>query len=721
MKKVLSILTLFSALFAEAAPNFVTERIHINQFGYLPGIDKIAVISDPQIGYNSTESYTPGTSLQVRDWTTDEVVFEANIEVWNNGATHDQSGDRIWWFDFSSLTAEGDYYIYDPANDAGSHRFVINSCVYSDLLKQATRVFFYQRCGMEKSAQFAGTAWADGACHLGDHQDTQCYPYDNPNGEMRNLSGGWHDAGDYNKYVNFCFEPVIDLCEALTDYPDVWSDNFGIPESQNSVGDLKDELRYELDWLLKMQNADGGVLCMVGAPDYTTASPPSDDFATRVYGPATTGATLSACAMWARASALYTAPFSTTLRDAAINAWIWANENPDVIFYNSGLIVSGEQQISEYETLSRKLIAAVNLYNATGDIQYRDFVDANYQQAHLIEWGYAYPFEHTLQNALLFYTSIATATPVVADDIKQIYTNSVVTGNEDNLVAFTDHVDAYRAFMRAENYTWGSNTTKSRQGILFQNMLQYNMDPANQQNYEEAALGFVHYFCGVNPNGTCYLTNMGDHGSEKSCKTIYHGWFGDGSDLWDEVGVSQYGPPPGFIQGGVNPTYSLDECCLSDCGSAQNNALCDLNAVSPPLNQPTQKSWKDWNTSWPQNSWTVTEIGIYTQASFIRMLARYVSEGCMTVGVSEKTEPQNMLVVYPNPAEDMLMLRYEGQPRSNTEVLITDASGRILYQEKNAFGADGRKSIAVGQLETGLYFVTLRNSGLTISKPWIKK
>jgi hypothetical protein len=68
------------------------------------------VISDPQVGFNAALSFTPGTTYQVRDWTTDAVVFSSAITAWNGGATHIQSGDKVYYFDFSSLTTDGSYY-----------------------------------------------------------------------------------------------------------------------------------------------------------------------------------------------------------------------------------------------------------------------------------------------------------------------------------------------------------------------------------------------------------------------------------------------------------------------------------------------------------------------------------------------------------------------------------------------------------------------------------
>src|SRR6188472_1758475 len=44
----------------------VTSRIQVDQFGYLPDGAKVAVLSDPQKGYNASDSYTPGATLEVK-------------------------------------------------------------------------------------------------------------------------------------------------------------------------------------------------------------------------------------------------------------------------------------------------------------------------------------------------------------------------------------------------------------------------------------------------------------------------------------------------------------------------------------------------------------------------------------------------------------------------------------------------------------------------------
>ena len=274
------------------------------------------MISNPITGYNSGTSFTPGTTYQVRDWNTNAVVFTGSPVEWDGVTTQSQSGDKVWWFDFTSFTTQGEFYIYDVTNNVGSYKFTIYPCVYNNVLKQALRMFYYQRCGCAKTAACAGTGWADAACHAGSKQDLDCRLYNNNNvSTSKNLSGGWHDAGDYNKYVNFTFSTLMDLLLAYKENPTVFGDDNNIPESGNGIPDILDEAKYELDWLLKMQQSNGSVLCVIGGG---AASPPSADTAQRKYGPATTSASLTCSALFALASKQFLAAgqtaYATTLK-----------------------------------------------------------------------------------------------------------------------------------------------------------------------------------------------------------------------------------------------------------------------------------------------------------------------------------------------------------------------------------------------------------------------
>ena len=85
---------------------------------------------------------------------TNTVVFSGAPTLWNGGAVHDQSGDRVWWFDFSSVQRWGRYYIYDSSTDRRSSAFTISYQAYRDVLKTAGRMYFYQCRGAAKQPPF---------------------------------------------------------------------------------------------------------------------------------------------------------------------------------------------------------------------------------------------------------------------------------------------------------------------------------------------------------------------------------------------------------------------------------------------------------------------------------------------------------------------------------------------------------------------------------------
>ena len=464
-----------------AVPPNIDNHIKVDQFGYRTTDTKVAVISSPVIGYNSSSTFIPGGQYEIRRWSDDAFIFNGLVSQWNAGATHSQSGDKIWWFDFTPVITPGSYYVFDVINNVGSYRFEISDCVYHEVMKQALRVFYYQRCGMAKQNPFAQTGWTDTPCHTGIYQDTDCRLYNNTSASTsKNLSGGWHDAGDYNKYVNFTFEAVMDMLLAYEQNPAVWSDDYNIPESGNGIPDILDEIKYELDWLLRMKQTDGSVLSVVGVQNFASASPPSADAAQRLYGPATTSASFTAAALFALGAIQFNASgqpgYAATLQAAAISSYNWAIANPNVTFYNSGIIAAGEQEIDAYNTFVRKIAASVFLFTLTGLPIYQTAVNSNYSQTHLIQWGFAYPFETGQQDMLLYYASLSNATVSVANDIKNNYRTSMQSSNADNLPAYLNQSDAYRAYLSDNNYTWGSNTTKGRQGNMFMDMIYYNLE-----------------------------------------------------------------------------------------------------------------------------------------------------------------------------------------------------------------------------------------------------
>jgi hypothetical protein len=114
----------------------------VDQFGYLPNAPKIAVIKDPQIGFDAENSFTPGSLYAVVNNATGDTVFTGTPVSWRDGGTNTSSGDRAWHFDFTEVSATGTYFIVDVEKNIRSYRFNISPSVYNEVLRQTMRTFF---------------------------------------------------------------------------------------------------------------------------------------------------------------------------------------------------------------------------------------------------------------------------------------------------------------------------------------------------------------------------------------------------------------------------------------------------------------------------------------------------------------------------------------------------------------------------------------------------
>jgi hypothetical protein len=351
-------------------------------------------------------------------------VLSAAPSVWNGGATDASSGDKAWWFTFSSVTTPGDYYVVDLDHNVRSYTFTISDQVYRDVLKQAVRMLFYQRAGQNKDAAHAGAGWVDGPAFVGPLQDHNCRIYNDKNNAAteRDVWGGWFDAGDTSKYTAWTAGYVEGLLRAYAENPTVWTDDYNIPESGNGIPDVLDEAKWGLDYLARLQGSDGSVLSIVGEPG---VSPPSAATAQCLYGPANTSGTLASAAAFGMAARVLRLPGIAALNTAADgylarakNAWSWASANPAVLFKNndsatgSSGVGSGQQETDDFGRLMDKLDAAAQLFAATADATYKAFFDANYTQLHLISYGnYVAPWDMQGQDAALDYADATGASP----------------------------------------------------------------------------------------------------------------------------------------------------------------------------------------------------------------------------------------------------------------------------------------------------------------------
>ncbi|MCU0430742.1 MAG: glycoside hydrolase family 9 protein [Cytophagaceae bacterium] len=693
-------------LFWQISNAQISEFIVVDQFGYTTGANKVAVIRDPQTGYDASLSFTPGSTYALVSDQTNTPVFTASISAWNGGATDASSGDRAWWFDFSSVTTEGSYYVKDLTNNARSATFVIADTVYKNVLKASLRMLYYQRSGYTKLVAHAGNGYAHAASHVGPLQDKNARLFNNKVlATEKDLYGGWYDAGDYNQYTPWTANYVVTLLLAYLERPEAFTDDYMIPESGNGVPDVLDEVKWALDWLLRMSQSDGSSLCVLGR---ASGSPPSSATGESLYGPATTNATLRSASAFALGAKVFKqlgpsyASYAATLESKAIAAWDWAVANPSVTFANNSSsngsqgLAAGNQETDNLGRNTAKIGAATFLYDLTGGATYKSFVESNYTSMPLFAWSnYASQYFFEQQDYLMYYISLPNVTTNVVNAIRNA-SNTAFNKSGDFFSSF--HSDPYRAFVK--EYNWGSNQYKSVYGNVYTLFKHYDYSPANNETYDKQGEEYLHYIHGVNPLSLCYLTNMSSYGAEKSINEIYHTWFSDGSSQWDRVGVSTYGPAPGFLAGGPNSFYDYDDCCPNNCGSTQNNALCTSESISPPKGQPVQKSYKDFNTSWPLNSWEITEPSLGYQTAYIRLLSKYTHHSNASTSTQEALTKGNSVYIFPNPSQGWLYTQLPSFAPGKYSLKVVSAQGRVVQEQLLE-----QQEIQVGSLPDGMYLL----------------
>jgi hypothetical protein len=612
MKKILFLILITNLIIINSAFSApVSEQIIVDQIGYRTNSEKWFMIADPRTGQNSAVTYVPGANVQLRRSSDNAVMQTITLSVFNSGNEYAPAGDVVWQGNFSSFTTPGTYHIYDPTNDRQSYNFDIGDNIYNTILRQSIKSYYYQRCGTAITSAYGGT-WTHAGCHT-QQQNASLYDGGVISGTQRNVSGGWHDAGDYRKYVTFTFTTLWDLMHAYEWYPDRFGDNTGIPESGNGIPDILDEVKYELDWLLRMQKADGSLYSGVFVTSGSSGGngDPSTETTTYYYANYSTAATVTgamAFALGARLFAPFNSSYSATLRTAAENAWAFLETHTNNIQYNHSGFQNANANWDDNHEKQGRVAAAAELFHLTGDVKYRNYVDANYNNPNTAESlghqpinsGY---FEtggsNKIQRGLVSYCLAPGATSSVVTAIK----NSLNQGIQNQTYG-QRNTDAYKAFIWDGHYTWGSNQAKGEWADLALWGVKLNVNPSLSSAYQTAAEEYIHYFHGRNPLSWCYLTQSNSAGADKQITQIYHGWFWDGT-VWDT------NPAPGFLAGGPNANYVTD---------TQNSGG---TPVYPPGGEPRQKAYRDWNTNWPDCSWSVTEPGIYYQAKYCFLAAAF--------------------------------------------------------------------------------------------------
>jgi len=500
--------TVFLILFGAPVLQSQTE-IMIDELGYRPGDPKIALIREPISG-----------KFELIDSKTEKSVFSSSIA--RIGSRDQSTTDNIFVLDFTEFSSPGTYRIVINGSGLISSEFEISDTVFNAAFARGLESFYYQRCGTEVNH---GTPWQHPPCHTND-----AIFYDNES-KRKDVTGGWHDAGDYGKFTSTA---ALSAAFLLYLYEDRFASMAARDKSSMRIPDILGEVRYELEWLLKMQSADGSVYHKVSTKKWTGERLPQDDPDTRyIFGISTsaTGAFAAVTALASRQYAKSDPQFSRELLRAALSAWqflmVHTSPIPPGGFHNPSDVEGGEYGDSQDD--DERLWASVELFRATGSDEYQDYFAAHYQQfltsLSPISW------EQVQNLAYDSYIKIP-----LKDERGYVRTAILrqMTSYADDLVRIVND-GGYRCILTHDEYYWGSNSIVA--GYAFDLVSLYQV--TKNMSYLSAAADQLHYLLGRNTFGISFVTGVGSN----PVRHPYHQF-----SMMLHAGA----PVPGLLVGGPN-------------------------------------------------------------------------------------------------------------------------------------------------------------------------
>ena len=471
-----------NAQVVNALPDYV--KVNINQLGYKPKAKKTVFV----------ERAPEASLFYVCDAEKKTVVFEGKLD---EGMYSDGAGQIIKRGDFSAFETPGKYYIYVDGFGS-SFPFEIGEKLYDKALRDSILMLYSQRCGT--AVTFGGNnEFSHAPCHT---SPATIYGTD----QTKEVNGGWHDAGDYGKYTVPGAKAAYDL---LLTYEDTAydADDLGIPESGNKIPDILDEARYELDFLLKMQDeASGGVYHKVTTavfPD--TSVDAAADTAPLILSPISDTATGTFSAVMAHASIVYKdidAAFSEKCLSAAKKAYQYLLSNPanTVGFKNPEGIETGEYPDSVSKDERYWAAAELFLSVPSGEA-------GNYRAAVLeavsdekINKGLGWAAVGTYADYVL-----AKAKDVRDRDVSGI-NDKALSNLSENAKTLSERAAKEPYFTTlSKNFPWGSNMTIANNAMA---LFMYSK-VSGEDEPKELAIKQTDYLLGANCLGYCYITGEG--------------------------------------------------------------------------------------------------------------------------------------------------------------------------------------------------------------------
>lgn len=683
---------------ASADPLRHNPAIHVNHEGYLPSYPKKA-----KVGYylgSMGEMPIPTNSFALVTVPGGATVFDGMLTPRPDvGYTYTPAPyQQVWEADFSGFTVPGEYRLMVPGMGA-SLPFRIDEGAGMVFARTYALGLFHQRSGYDVAMPFtrfthaadhmapAGVptnasppfafTWATIANYAGwvnwenppqtapplTNPAAQLYPFVRP-GPV-DASGGHFEAGNYSRVTWNSAQSIHILMFAVDSLPGVAVlDNLGVPESGDGISDVLQEAKWEADWLVKMQDSDGGFYYStypIGREYEFDVLPEDGD--PEVVWPKNTSTTAAAVAALAQCAS--SPAFKQAYPQAASNYWARALlgwqflTNAIAIHGLSGAYQRLMHFGDDFTDRDDLAWAACEMFLATGDTAFRTQLEAWFPDPTdpaTARWGW-WRMYASYGNAIRSYAGAVGSGRLQEGQLNAGYLakciNAITNCGNDTLrwsqenaygTSFPDPAK------RLRNAGWYFSAEQAFDLVVAH---RFHPNPA----YLDAILRNLNFEAGCNPVNVAYVTGLGWK-RQRQLVDLYS--YIHGRTL------PKSGIPIGNIQEGFYATwtygYELGALCFPADGAA----------VAP---YPFYDRWGDaWNVS--------------TEASTSGMVRGFAATAWLAAQTALANQPwrsTNAVIAVPAHATAL------GQPVTVTlQVADPDLSGaRIVWearQQEPAFG-----------------------------------
>lgn len=522
--------------------------ILVDQVGYLPNKTKIAISTKP-------------CNFQIIRISDQRSVYDGVASQ----KLHDSCAEEdVYQLDFSPVNQEGDYYIL-AGDKERSFPFTISKNIYHALQRDSLRCLYFQRCGIELTKEYAGK-FAHRPCHTKEAILYDDFAKKIPDPTKYEVSGGWHDAGDFGRYTTAASVTVGHLLYAYELFPECFRESIHIPESGNGIPDILNEAYYELSWLLKMQFKDGGVSHKLTAMRHADFILPEDDHDQFYLFPVSSYATADFVAVMALASRIYR-PFMPQFADKALEAaklsTEWLKKNPFKDFKNpEGCNTGGYYDDAD---IDERLWAAAEMLRV--DTDHRDsyqliITELSFDFVSNTDFGWA---DVSGMACMSILTDPNHSVGMVEAKCKN---DVLLTASKLEKLVSTS---GYKVPMEPKDYVWGSNMVILNRAILFILASRLRSGDAKEK-YENAALEQIHYLLGRNALNISFVTGFGANAFKNPHLRTTANIEGDPMPGWVSGGPFRFFCDPA-AKAALKPKTAPMKCYVDDVGSYSTNEI----------------------------------------------------------------------------------------------------------------------------------------------------